>query len=306
MLIYICTRGRVNRQITLNSIPPVLYPRVRLVTVASEAPALRAAIDSKARVIALPDKQVPTLPDKRQWVQGYSYYEMGHRKVVMIDDDFVFLRRGPKKDPAAKTPYSMYNQTAEDTVRMFADIEAELDHFAVVTTAERSRSHTYSEDMLGLDYNTRVNGLIGYRTDVVATEGLRWDTYKTMEDFNMMLHLYRRGFESAVIVKWIWGQRGKSGADGGCSRYRTLDVHNATAAAIAKEHAPFVRLVQRTSDGEGIFKGTRTECVVAWKEALKSAPIRRQVTADEWSFAMTSHPPIPEPALLPCTNKEMP
>ena len=270
MIIFIPTRGRPDKQITLASIPAHWRDKVCLVTSKEEWRELKARWP---KVTILSDS-TECLSDRRQHIQKVARVG-GHDKIVMMDDDLVFLKKGPKKDPTAKTPYSMYNIGPRDFDIMMREMDDALDDNAIVSFAERNRCHTYEPDMLDLSYNTRINGVLGYRTDVVAREGLRWNQFKLCADFDMTLSLYRAGYSGAVICRYIWGQRGTSNAKGGCSAYRTKELHEQVIRALAEKHAPFVKVVEKATKG-GWYEGeTRTDAKIAWKKAWASAPERK-------------------------------
>jgi len=281
MRIYIPTRGRLDKQITLRSIPDSLRPITWLMCREDEADALRDRYG--VNVATVPARPKYRIAQKRQAIMVHAARD-GVERVLMLDDDFVFLKKGLKKDPAAKTPYSMYNQTGDDFFDMVADVAEALRDYAVVTCAERNRCHTYVPDKKGRAYNTRVNGFIACRPSIILNEGFRWDELDIMEDFNMMLNLYRAGYESAVLCDWIWGQRGVSGAAGGCSTYRDQAVQAKAVNALKALHEDFVRVVEKETKG-GWFGGKRLDCQMYWKKALASAPsIIKPERLERWDF----------------------
>lgn len=271
MRVFIPTRGRPDKQITLKSIPKHWWGSVTLVTSHEERDALKGWIGPRVEVLG---DDTTCLSDRREWIQRHAR-KLKLDKIVMMDDDLVFLKKGPKKDPTAKTPYSMYSISDLDFNTMMGEMSSALDDNAIVSFAERNRCHTYEPDMLDLSYNTRINGVLGYRTDVVAREKLRWNEFRLCADFDMTLSLYRAGYSGAVICRYIWGQRGTSNAKGGCSAYRTKELHEQVILALAEKHKPFVTVVEKTTKG-GWYEGeTRTDAKIAWKKAWASAIERK-------------------------------
>lgn len=268
--IFIPTRGRPDKQITLRSIPKEYHSNVFLVTSTAEVKELRRNVGKTPFI--LPD-DTNNLSDRRQSIQEYA--NIISDKIIMMDDDLVFLKKGPKKDPSAKTPYSMYSIHPTDFKIMMNEIEDVLEDHAIASFAERNRCHTYSPDQLDLDYNGRMNGVLAYRTDVVSREKLRWNSFKLCADFDMTLSLYRAGYSGAVICRYIWGQRGTSNAKGGCSNYRTKELHAEVIKKLAAKHKPFVQIVEKETKGGWYGEGKRIDARIAWKKAWKSATKRK-------------------------------
>lgn len=269
--IFIPTRGRTTKQLTLHSIPKIYWPSIVLVTSESEVPDLMRLYHPRVKIIT--DKTT-NLSDRRQFIQEFA---RGARitRLVMMDDDLVFLKKGPKKDPEAKTPYSMYRLDDKGFINMMIELALALDDNAIASLAERNRCHTYSPDEFDCDYNGRINGVIAYRSDVVEREKLKWNNFKLCADFDMTLSLYRAGYSGAVICRYIWGQRGASNAAGGCSNYRTKELHADVIYKLARKHDPFVKVVEKETKGGWYGEGKRIDARISWKKAWKSAPKRK-------------------------------
>lgn len=86
MKIYIPTRGRVDRQITLRSLPASLRGRTWLVAPKDEVPHLKKL---HKNVTAQPD-EVTTIAAKREWIVKQHKGD----KLIMLDDDCGFYARG--------------------------------------------------------------------------------------------------------------------------------------------------------------------------------------------------------------------
>jgi hypothetical protein len=112
--------------------------------------------------------------------------------------------------------------------------------------------------------NTRTLRVLAYRTE----EFLRAEHGRVpvMEDFDVNLQLLRAGHSNACASFWAQGQRMTNEA-GGCSTYRTHELHEGAARRLAELHPGLVRLRQKQNktDREGF--GTRTEVTISWKAA---------------------------------------
>ncbi len=87
-----------------------------------------------------------------------------------------------------------------------------------------------------------------------------------MEDFDVQLQLLKRGLGNACLYYWAQGQS-KTNAPGGCSLWRTHEVHEAAARRLAELHPGLVRLRQKANKTDAGGFGTRMEVTIAWKKA---------------------------------------
>ena len=92
---------------------------------------------------------------------------------------------------------------------------------------------------------------------------------EVMEDFDVALRLLRAGHDNVILNNWANNQAG-SGKEGGCSHFRTPELHAACASKLASLHPGFVKVVQKTTKGAW-GGGTRTDVNIAWKKARAAA-----------------------------------
>jgi len=69
-----------------------------------------------------------------------------------------------------------------------------------------------------------------------------------------------------MLNEWCNNQAEGSGASGGCSAFRTMDLHSDNAQLLAKLHAPYVKVVRKETKGAW-GGGARTDVIVYWKKA---------------------------------------
>lgn len=195
----------------------------------------------------------------------------GHESFVMMDDDLQFYVR---KSPEA---FNLRYTTPEEVTPALRWIEAALDQHAHVSLSAREGNNRVGAgppDTLVAE-NTRTLRVLAYRTEeFLACEHGRVDV---MEDFDVNLQLLRRGLSNAVSFHWAQGQRMTNEA-GGCSTYRTHEVHEASARRLAELHPEFVRLRQKENKSGGAF-GHRTEVTISWKKAYDEGLRTRAVSS---------------------------
>lgn len=103
---------------------------------------------------------------------------------------------------------------------MLMAINFDLDVYAHVGVSDRNGNNFEANPW---QLNARCMRIVGYQTD----EYLRCehDRVEVMEDFDIALQMLKRGLPNKVHFWWATAQR-KTNAPGGCSRWRTIDVHN--------------------------------------------------------------------------------
>lgn len=183
----------------------------------------------------------------------------GQNKFVMMDDDIQFLIR---KSPDV---WNLRGTEPHEVDQMLSWVEALLDDHAHVGVSPREGQNNLGiggPDLLSL--NTRTLRALAYRTkDFLSVEHER---VTVMEDFDTNLQLLRLGLSNANVAYWAQGQK-MTNAPGGCSVYRTHDVHQRSAEKLAELHHPFVTLVEKTNKTDQSGFGTRKEVRIQWKKA---------------------------------------
>jgi hypothetical protein len=198
----------------------------------------------------------------RHWI-GLDALSRGEAKFVMMDDDIDFLVRRSPED------WRLTAQNQGDAWHMFEEIEHWLDRYASVGISSREGNNRAGvggprdENMVAVA--TRVMRMFGCRT----LEWLQMEhgRVEVMEDFDLQLQLLRAGHGNCCLFYYANGQRMTSMA-GGCSTYRTHDLHEASARRLQELHGErLVRLRDKVNktDREGF--GTRKEVTIYWKRA---------------------------------------
>jgi hypothetical protein len=253
--IYIPTLGRVDKQVALKFIPPALRGDVCLVAPSSETKAL---LKHGVYVLAC---NVKGIAAKRDWILKHAE-KMGERKIVMIDDDVGIQRR--RKDGR------ILGISDEEYVQAIEWLARQLD--AVAHCGFTHRASAWAAEGTEV-VGTRMMNILAYDVGRVLdggfsfTKGLPKDR-PVMEDFHMTLQLLRAGLPNVVSLEWR-ASPGPSNAAGGCATWRNSKVVEASARALAKFHAPFVKLREKKAwDGMG---RTQVDVQVQWKKALASA-----------------------------------
>src|SRR5205085_2016627 len=129
----------------------------------------------------------------------------------------------------------------------------------------------------GLCLNKKTCNLYGVRADILDKEKIRFDATPLMEDMHVSLSLIALGYDTALISEWVWNQPG-SGAAGGCSLYRDLELQKDSARKLASLHKPFVSIIRREASvptaGSSLSVNGGSMCAWIGPEPCR-APVRR-------------------------------
>jgi len=191
---------------------------------------------------------------------GLSAERAGESKFVMVDDDVGFLVR------KSSSAWPLRGAALEDLQTMLDMVEDQLDYHAHVgvSTREGNNRAGVGHWLNLVQRNTRTNRFLAYRTREFLS--VKHDRVQVMEDFDVNLQLLRAGHSNVNLCYWAQGQS-QTQAPGGCSAYRTHEVHEESARRLAELHAPYVRLRQKKNKTDADGFGTRTEVTIQWKRA---------------------------------------
>ncbi len=261
--VYIPSMGRADGR--LKDSPAAQMPEEHLVNYVvppDEADKYRSALAARglSRVGVIPAHDVSGIANTRLFI-GKLAFAVGHSKFVMMDDDIKFYVR--KSTEALNLRYTKPEEVGE----ALNWIEQSLDdHAHVSLSAREGNNRVDAGERVALTVNnTRTLRVLAYRTeDFLACEHGR---VPVMEDFDVNLQLLRKGLSNAVSFHWAQGQRQTNEA-GGCSTYRTHELHEEAARRLAELHPGFVKLRQKNNKSGGVF-GVRTEVTISWKSAFK-------------------------------------
>lgn len=253
MQIFIPTYGRHTQQHTFKHLPPSLQRRTLLVVQAREA-----HLYDGYPTHVLPRK-IETIAPARQYIMDMAR-KNGIKKLVMLDDDLRFDAR--RMDDGGK--FLVANDKQVET--LFKRIEKELSAYAHVGVLSREGGNRITEPYV---HCTRMMRVLAYDVETYHREKIKYDRLPLQEDFDVTLQLLRKGHPNLVLCEWVNGQ-GTSGAKGGCSHFRTIDLHNENAKKLAELHHPFVKVVEKQT--KGAWGGrARLDVTVQWKKAYQSA-----------------------------------
>ena len=241
MEIFIPTYGRYDKQHTFLHLPKSLQKRTTLVVQARDYSENQAVYDAYGvNILKLPPRY-QTITPTRQYIMETAK-RFGHKKLVMLDDDLRFDTR--RMDERGK----FYVATDKDIEKLFKTIEKSLDKYAHVGVLSREGGNRIETSTVTC---TRMMRVLAYDVEIYHKEKIKFDRLPLQEDFDVTLQLLRKGYPNLVLCEWVNGQ-GTSGAKGGCSHFRTIDLHNSNAVQLAALHHPYVKVVEKKTKGASV------------------------------------------------------
>lgn len=272
MRIVIPTHERAHKQITLNALPAKIRNDVLLVVSTSQDLQILKKLYPNNEVVRA---KADGIAKKRHWIMK----NVDAESIFMLDDDMYFFGRTPVENRQYVNgrwkPKPAYQKTggkmlavgyADDKtlVKLFKQFEKHLRMLAHVGLSSRMGNDCVEESW---KINTRMMHAFGLRTDVYKDCKLNFGEVRFREDFNITLHLLKRGYQNTVAHDFCVGP-GSYNSPGGASGERTVEESDKEADKLAMIHPGLVSVVQRNYGGEASVP--RKEVICYWKKAFES------------------------------------
>jgi hypothetical protein len=184
--------------------------------------------------------------------------------IFILDDDLTFARR-ETPDKGGRL-FRLSNR--EDMEVVFDTMVQWLEEgYAQVGLSNRNGNNRKDGEE---EHNTRISCITGLNLKHIGTARYR---NPVMEDFDLTLQLLRQGKPNKVLLTHTYDQVGGSNAKGGCSTYRTKEMHEASAHMLLRDHPEFVKVVEKKTKNGWFEGGVRSDVVIQWKKAFKSSKL---------------------------------
>ncbi len=255
MKIFIPTMGRLEKQYSYQAFKDAgLNPKLVVCKGEYEA---HCKMYGEKNVVICPKKGIG--PTRQYIVECLSK----DKNIIMCDDDMTFFYR---KD-LSKTQLTKCGPS--DITNMVNDIK----HLMFFYNHGGVSARQGNNNVVGENYkeNTRINNFHFINCRKLNDEGIRFDELEVMEDFHVTLSMLTRGYKNACLYRYCWNQRG-SGAEGGCSSYRTKEVQAIAANKLKEAFPNYVTVVEKDTKGVGVFDGKRKDVRIQWKKAYTPKP----------------------------------
>ena len=254
MKIYIPTRGRPDNQVTIDFFSKDFINHGTVILAIDEDEEHLYGKYEHVKKLVVPSS-VKGISAKRKYIVDNTQ----DPRIVMLDDDLRFYVR---KSP---TDWHLRYLKPDEYLALFGLIDEFFSQgFAHVGISAREGNNRV-EGLTAL--NTRYMRVLGYNLDKFPDD-IEWGRTEVMEDFDIALQLLRKGKPCKISYFYAQGQK-SSNAPGGCSEWRTIDVHNAGADRLHELHPEFVKVMEKQT--KTAWNGLpRRDVQVSWKKAYKA------------------------------------
>lgn len=267
MNLYIMTRGRLHKQLTLATIPHSMEDRVYLVVGGSEYES-HVEQYGEARVIRAPDT-VKNYSDKFQWlldVGNLLGYDTS-RKFVIMDDDLSFSYRDGER---------LINTTNPQLLEgMWASVENLLTNHALVGIHPRQMGHAQPLPFVN---NGKIICIQAINKDNFPNpdEMPRVNQFPILADVLLNCYLLSNGYPNAILTAYCQ-DHASCQAPGGCSIYRTPQMQREAVEYVAKLYGPHAKAVVKKPKTAKWMGDERVDLTVQWKRMYAEGKARRGI-----------------------------
>lgn len=271
-LIVVPSAGRSTKQVTLRSLRTAgVLGRTVVVAPLKNRLGYMNLTPAPSEVVYQPEG-VEGIAATREWILTGLAPQRGARYVLMLDDDMDFCY---KPDPRAAKLETIKDK--DRMLRMLGTLDGWLrEGFVHVGIAARQGSNN-AQNLVPYRDCTRMMNAYAYDVErlqqLINVRVVQLGRVPVMEDFDLTLQLLRAGYPNRVSFEYVWNQRG-SGAEGGCSTYRTPELQALAATRLAELHPGFVKTKEKEAKTVWKGMGKRLDVVVQWAKAYASAPVQ--------------------------------
>ena len=254
--LYIPTYGRVNQQVAFDSLPSKWQSKAVLVVHPNEAhegyPTLKCPIQGAG------------IAPVREWIAQHG---QGTRYGVIDDDiEFVYTRRDNEEGP------SNTKLTGPQFDDMIVEFNSWMDSGYIHCGADASWNPP-TRDKDNKD-NGRVCGNVFYDGTKLPVNDIDWVGLPIAEDYYVTLQLLTMGFPNKISYRNRVNPN-ETQAKGGCSTFRTLNLHNESMEELQRKYPQFIKLRKKIAKNSGEWSNqVKLSATISWKKAYASSQIK--------------------------------
>lgn len=257
--IVIPTLGRMDKQITYNNLPEKYKAITRFVVQDHEFKEMYQRYPSK--VLRLPE-EINRIAPTREWI----FNEFQNTRHFVFDDDLDFVVKEP--NPGEGTKWLSRKFTDQDFDDAFDLVEQWMND-GIVYGGLLPAWVIPDVAQWPVRECQRIMTNVFYDGPKVPRD-IEWSRVAAAEDFDVNLQLLTKGFKNRISAKYMV-TCSETNADGGCSTWRTLEVHNEAQLKLEKLWPDFVK-VREKEVPSGPWKGQiKLATTIQHKKAYESS-----------------------------------
>ena len=199
----------------------------------------------------------------RKWIAEHGE---GKRYAVLDDDiEFVYTCRDNEEGPSNRP------MTEEQFDDMFDTMNSWMDEGYIHVACDVC----WNPPTRNIDFkiNSRITTNIFYDGTKLPIDKIDWTSLDIAEDYFVNLQCLTMGYQNKVSLKYRTNPSATQ-SKGGCSTFRTLDIHNESMKKLKEKFPEFVELREKITKNSGEWSGKpRLAATISWKKAYQSSQI---------------------------------
>ena len=255
--IVIPTLGRINKQISYNNLPDKYKKNVYFVVREKEYKEIKHKYTIYADIIVLPKNIETGIAPTRVYILEYFKDD----RIWMIDDDLTFYRKKPNNDENIKKKWISTKMTEKDFDILFLEI-TKYHNTGVVHGAINISSTPPSLRYWPRNKNGKIGGNVFLDIPNLPKDIEYFKYCPAAEDYDTNLQLLKKGYNNIIFTDFCAIE--KTNAPGGCSTFRTLEIHNKSQLLLKERHPKYVKINTKKKKKNNEEK---INLIIYWKKA---------------------------------------
>jgi len=257
--IIIPTLGRMDKQVTYSNLPESYKEKVFFVVQIHEFEEMKSRYGDK--VLCLPS-EINRIAPTREWI----FNKFKDTRHFVFDDDLDFVVKEP--NPGEGTKWLSRRFTDQDFDDAFGMIDQWMDD-GIVYGGLLPAWVIPDVSQWPVRECQRIMTNVFYDGPKIPRD-IKWNRVVAAEDFDVNLQLLTRGFKNKISAKYMV-TCSETNAAGGCSTWRTLEVHNEAQRELAALWPEFIKIREKVVPS-GPWKGkVKLATIIQHKKAYESS-----------------------------------